>query len=89
MLFLVLISILEGPGKELYKMSKRVGIRSAELIQQPDKHGKSFFFRINGQDIFCGGSCWIPADSLLPNIDQERYKSWIDLMVKGNQTMVR
>lgn len=83
------VSILEGAGKELHKMSKRVGIRSAELIQQPDKHGKSFFFRINGQDIFCGGSCWIPADSLLPNIDQERYKSWINLMVKGNQTMVR
>lgn len=83
------VSILEGPGKELHKMSKRIGIRSAEVIQQPDKHGKSFFFRINGQDIFCGGSCWIPADSLLPQIDRDRYRTWIDLMVKGGQTMVR
>ncbi|KAJ5396567.1 Glycoside hydrolase family 2 immunoglobulin-like beta-sandwich [Penicillium cosmopolitanum] len=83
------VSISGGPGNELHKMSKRIGIRSAEVIQQPDKHGKSFFFRINGQDIFCGGSCWIPADSLLPSIRQDRYKSWIDLMVKGGQTMVR
>jgi beta-mannosidase len=83
------VSISGGPGKELHKMSKRIGIRSAEVIQQPDKHGKSFFFRINGQDIFCGGSCWIPADCLLPSIRQGRYKSWIDLMVKGGQTMVR
>ncbi|CAI7613801.1 Glycoside hydrolase family 2 immunoglobulin-like beta-sandwich [Penicillium manginii] len=83
------VSVSGGPEKELHKMSKRIGIRSAEVIQQPDRHGKSFFFRINGQDIFCGGSCWIPADSLLPSICQERYKSWIHLMVKGGQTMVR
>ena len=83
------VSISGGPGKELHKMTKKFGIRSAEVIQQPDKHGKSFLFRINGEDIFCGGSCWIPADSLLPSISQERYRKWIDLMVKGGQTMVR
>ncbi|KAJ5585288.1 Glycoside hydrolase family 2 immunoglobulin-like beta-sandwich [Penicillium hispanicum] len=80
---------LSRDGKELHKVSKRFGIRSAELIQLPDNHGKSFFFRINGKDIFCGGSCWIPADSLLPSISHERYRKWIDLIVKGGQTMVR
>ncbi|EED20185.1 beta-mannosidase, putative [Talaromyces stipitatus ATCC 10500] len=76
-------------GKELHKKSKRFGIRSAEVIQQPDKHGKSFFFRINGVDIFCGGSCWIPTDSLLPSITAERYRKWIELMVAGGQMMIR
>lgn len=76
-------------GEELHKESKKFGFRSAEVVQQPDKHGKSFFFRINGQDIFCGGSCWIPADSLLPSISEERYRKWIDLIVAGGQTMVR
>lgn len=70
-------------------MSKKFGIRTAEVIQQPDKHGKSFFFRINGMDIFCGGSCWIPADSLLPSISAERYRNWIELMVEGRQIMIR
>ncbi|KAJ5185539.1 Glycoside hydrolase family 2 immunoglobulin-like beta-sandwich [Penicillium cf. griseofulvum] len=74
---------------ELHCVAKRFGIRSAEVIQQPDKHGKSFFFRINGIDIFCGGSCWIPADSLLPSISTERYRKWIELMVAGGQLMSR
>lgn len=80
---------LSHNGKELHTTSKKFGIRSAEIIQQLDKHGKSFFFRINGVDVFCGGSCWIPADSLLPSIDTERYRKWIELMVAGGQAMIR
>lgn len=80
---------LSRDGKYLHTTSKKFGIRSAEIIQRPDKHGKSFFFRINGVDVFCGGSCWIPADNLLPSIDAERYRKWIELMVAGGQAMIR
>lgn len=84
------IDIVLKTGSEVVdKTSKRVGIRKVELVQQPDKHGKSFFFRINGVDIFCGGSCWIPADSFLTNISPERYRSWLELMVPANQKMIR
>ncbi|KAI1330618.1 glycoside hydrolase family 2 protein [Xylariaceae sp. FL0255] len=69
--------------------SKMVGFRRAELVQEPDEFGKSFYFRINGKDVFCGGSCWIPADSFLSRISEQRYRDWIKLMVKGNQNMVR
>lgn len=81
-------SLADG-HKELHHASKKIGIRTAEVVQQPDKHGKSFFFRINGVDIFCGGSCWIPADSILPNITPERYQKWAELMVTGRQVMTR
>ncbi|KAJ5782117.1 Glycoside hydrolase family 2 immunoglobulin-like beta-sandwich [Penicillium paradoxum] len=88
-LYEVSVSLLSADSKELHQLSKNFGIRSAEVVQQPDKHGKSFFFRVNGVDIFCGGSCWIPADSLLPSISAERYRNWIQLMVGGGQVMVR
>ncbi|KAJ5951049.1 Glycoside hydrolase family 2 immunoglobulin-like beta-sandwich [Penicillium vulpinum] len=87
-LYEVSVSLL-CDANELHNVSKKFGIRSAEVIQQPDKHGKSFFFRINGMDIFCGGSCWIPADNLLPSISTERYRKWIELMVEGGQVMTR
>ncbi|CRL19266.1 Glycoside hydrolase family 2, immunoglobulin-like beta-sandwich [Penicillium camemberti] len=87
-LYEVSVSLL-CDGNELHNASKKFGIRSAEVIQQPDKHGKSFFFRINGIDIFCGGSCWIPADNLLPSVSAERYRKWIELMVAGGQMMTR
>lgn len=80
---------LEKEQDQLHQVSKKFGIRTAEVIQQPDKHGKSFFFRINGVDIFCGGSCWIPADSLLTNITPDRYRKWIELMAVGHQVMIR
>lgn len=87
-LYEVSMSLLRN-GKTVDHTNKKFGIRTAEVIQQPDKHGKSFFFRINGMDIFCGGSCWIPADSLLTNISAERYRKWIELMVAGRQVMIR
>lgn len=87
-LYDVSVSLLRN-GEQVDQTSKKFGIRTAEVVQQPDKHGKSFFFRINGMDIFCGGSCWIPADSLLPAISAERYRKWIELMVAGRQVMIR
>lgn len=80
---------LTNGENELHQLTKKIGIRTAEVIQRPDKHGKSFFFQINGVDIFCGGSCWIPADSLLPHITPERYRKWVELMVSGCQVMTR
>lgn len=75
--------------KEIDVSTRRMGMRTVELVQEPDKHGKSFHFRINGVDIFCGGSCWIPTDSFLTNVTPERYRSWIELMVPANQKMIR
>lgn len=80
---------LMAKGKTLDTSRRRIGIRKAELIQQPDAYGKSFYFRVNNVDIFCGGACWIPADSFLTNIGPERYRRWIEMMVAGNQNMIR
>jgi len=74
---------------KLDSQSKTIGFRRCELIQEVDDHGKSFYFRINGVDIFAGGSCWIPADSFLTNVSAERYHSWIKLLAESNQIMIR
>jgi beta-mannosidase len=76
-------------GVDLHKVTRKTGFRRGELIQQPDKIGKTFFFRINGIDIFCGGSDWIPADSFTPRVTEERYRKWIEMMVDGYQIMIR
>lgn len=73
----------------IHSVSTRFDFRKVELIQEPDSHGKSFYFRINNVDIFCGGSCWIPADSFLTRITPEKYRSWVHFAAAGNQTMLR
>ncbi|KAK5166618.1 uncharacterized protein LTR77_008161 [Saxophila tyrrhenica] len=77
-------------GQEtLDSVTKRTGFRKGELIQEPDKIGKSFYFRINGIDVFCGGSDWIPADSFTPRITEAKYRKWLEMMVDGYQVMIR
>jgi len=76
-------------GISLHNATRRTGFRKGELVQEPDAVGKSFFFRINGVDVFCGGSDWIPADSFTPRISEEKYRKWLELMVDGYQVMIR
>lgn len=76
-------------GKALHSTSRKIGFRNVELVQKEDAIGKSFFFRVNDVDTFCGGANWIPADSFTPAISPERYHQWLQLMIEGNQTMVR
>ena len=54
----------------------RVGIRTLELDQSPDpdEPGTRFFrFVLNGVPIFARGADWIPADSFVGGIEDERY----------------
>ncbi|EPS44499.1 hypothetical protein H072_1520 [Dactylellina haptotyla CBS 200.50] len=81
---------LFGPNNTIVDtITKKTGLRRAEVIQEADKHGKSFYFRINGVDIYCGGSDWIPADNFTPRVTEEKYRAWLELMVHGNQAMIR
>lgn len=50
--------------------------------------GSSFFFQINNKPIYAGGSNWIPIDMTLPT-SEGRYRRWLELMVRGNQNMIR
>ncbi|KAI1361171.1 beta-mannosidase [Xylaria arbuscula] len=78
-------------GIDIDSISKKIGLRRAELIQRPLKEqpGTSFFFEVNGIPIFCGGSDWIPADNFIPRISKERYYDWVKLVADGNQFMIR
>ncbi|KAI9102683.1 glycoside hydrolase family 2 protein [Phlyctochytrium arcticum] len=73
------------------EMIRRIGLRKAELVQQPlkDQPGTSFFFKLNNIPLFCGGSNWIPADSFIPRISRQKYFDWVRLVAEGNQFMLR
>lgn len=73
----------------VHEVSKKVGFRRVELVQEKDDHGQSFYFRVNDIDIFASGSCWIPGESFLPRLTEAKYQDWLKLMVEGNQNMVR
>lgn len=73
----------------LDEASFKVGVRSVELVQEPDEEGTSFIFRINGLNVFCKGANWIPADSFLSRVTLERYNKLIRLCNEANFNMLR
>ncbi len=69
------------------EVSRKLGFRRLKLLQHPLKNGPgtSFTFEINNTRIFCGGSCWIPADVMLPRVTEKEYRGWLELAKSGNQ----
>ena len=89
-LYTVKATLLVG-ADEVDSLSKRIGLRRAELVQRPleGQPGTSFFFEVNNIPLYCGGSDWIPADNFIPRITPERYRNWVKLVADGNQFMIR
>jgi beta-mannosidase len=75
----------------LTQHEERLGLRRLRLVQQAleGEAGTSFYFEINNTPIFCGGANWIPADSFLSRVTEERYRNWLQLAVDGNMNMLR
>ena len=73
----------------MHKITRQIGFRRAELVQQYDQDGKSFYFRVNRIDIFAGGSNWIPADNFTTRISDKRYRNWLQSVRECNQSMIR
>ncbi|KZT33739.1 glycoside hydrolase family 2 protein [Sistotremastrum suecicum HHB10207 ss-3] len=90
-LYEALVQITNEQGVTIDAKSEKFGVRRVEVVQDDliDQPGKTFLFEVNNVRIFCGGSNWIPADSFLTTVTDEVYRSWLQLLVDGNQNMVR
>jgi len=83
---------LRASGKTLDTHCEQVGIRTIEVDQSPDpdEPGTRFFtFVLNGVKLFAKGANWIPADSLVAQVDEARYRDLLKLAVEANMNMLR
>ncbi len=77
-------------SKDFYQTAEtEIGIRTIELIEKPDMHGKSFQFEINGLAIFAKGANYIPQDNFLNRVDSSRIERLIDEALFANMNMLR
>ncbi|EJT97015.1 glycoside hydrolase [Dacryopinax primogenitus] len=90
-LYTVGVILTDESGTILDQLTQKIGFRRIALIQEPlsDQPGTTFLFEVNGVRMFIGGSCWVPIDNMLTLATPERYRTWLELMVRGNQNMVR
>lgn len=87
-LYEIKTSIFKGE-KELSSISKKIGIRTIELIQSPDSVGYSFYFKVNGYPIFAKGTNYIPGNIFTPIVSNQYLDSLFDIIKSSNMNMIR
>ena len=65
------------------------GIRSIEVVTEDDRHGTSFYLKLNGVPVFMKGANYIPQHSFVTEVSDGDYESVIDRAVKSNMNMLR
>jgi beta-mannosidase len=80
---------LKQAGKLIDQRSQRIGLRSIEVINQPDEMGESFYFKVNGEPVFIKGANYIPGDSFIHRMTPERHQQYFDAARQANMNMLR
>ena len=67
----------------------RFGLRTVEVVHERDKTGKSFTVKVNGAPVFMKGANWIPADSFVTRMTNDRYRWLLRSAANAHMNMVR
>ena len=70
-------------------LTRRIGLRQAELITEKDAVGLGFKVRVNGRDVFCKGANWIPADALAGRINEADTRALLQSAKDAHMNMIR
>ncbi|MCJ7627490.1 MAG: hypothetical protein MUO50_03780 [Longimicrobiales bacterium] len=76
-------------GRRTDTLTTRFGLRTLELVTEPDSIGESFFFRVNGVPVFMKGANVIPLDHFSPRVTEEDYQALFRDVVDANMNMLR
>jgi beta-mannosidase len=87
-LYVCMVGIqLEGEIQDVAE--RKFGIRNVSIIERDKDGSNAFTFIINGEEVFCKGGNWIPADNFVSNVTPERYKELIRIAKDANFNMLR
>lgn len=67
----------------------RTGLRSLEVVNEPDKDGMTLYFKLNGVPVFAKGANYIPQDMFLPRVTDNDYRRTIADAKDANMNMLR
>ncbi len=88
-LYDVTIEIADASGETLASASRRIGLRTFELIREADEWGESFAFSVNGRRFFAKGANWVPGDVVPARTPVGRVRRLLEDAVNANMNMIR
>jgi beta-mannosidase len=68
---------------------RRVGLRTAELVHEPDSLGTAYYFKINGRPIFAKGANYIPQSHFTNQLSKADYRRLLTIAADSHMNMIR
>ncbi|MBQ4264178.1 MAG: glycoside hydrolase family 2 protein [Clostridia bacterium] len=87
-LYTVEVELICG-GRVLDTWTRRIGLRTLTVRNEPDQWGESFEFVVNGVAIFAMGGDYIPEDNLLARVTPERTRRLIEDCALAHHNSIR
>ncbi|MFZ4634802.1 MAG: glycoside hydrolase family 2 protein, partial [Saprospiraceae bacterium] len=75
--------------KTIESADLRFGLRTIELVNEPDGDGRTFYFKLNGKPVFAKGANYIPQDLFQDRVTPAQYRKLIDAAADANMNMLR
>jgi beta-mannosidase len=88
-LYEIRVRLLDASGRALDCDSKKIGLRTLELVRKKDRWGQSFHFSVNGTSFFAKGANWIPADAFSTEVTPERLRILLQAAKDGHMNFLR
>lgn len=67
----------------------KIGLRTIELVREPDEYGESFFFKLNGEPLYALGANWIPDSSFPATVTRDQYRNRLESAKAMGMNMLR
>lgn len=84
------IEVLVSKDGELIDSQKlKRGIRTIELVNEPDEHGESFYFKVNDVPVYMKGANYIPQNSMQDLVTDAHYEKLLSDVKESNMNMLR
>lgn len=74
---------------KIEEASRRIGIRTVEVVREKDEKGTSFYFKVNGVPVFMKGANYIPNDIFPSRVSKEQLEKVIHTAKTSNMNMLR
>ncbi len=71
------------------KRAMNVGLRTIEVVNEKDRDGESFYFKLNGIPVFMKGANYIPQDNFMSRVTADKYNDLLNIAVSNNMNMLR
>ncbi|WP_397300497.1 glycosyl hydrolase 2 galactose-binding domain-containing protein [Nonlabens ulvanivorans] len=81
--------LVSKEGKLIDSQKLKTGIRTIELVNEPDEHGESFYFKVNDVPVYMKGANYIPQNSMQDLVTDNHYEKLLSDVKEANMNMLR